>query len=439
MKRSIPTALGLAAAVSLVLTGCSSGDDGPSSDGSASSGPVTITLAGWSLATTPEFQTLADAFHAANPDVTVQVKEYDATNYDTQMTADLAAGSAPDIYVQKNLKNFSTYQTGNQLLDVSDVAAGLGDDVNGLSAYEVDGKTFAIPYRQDSWYLFYNKDLFAAAGVDDPDGSWTWDDYADAAEELTTALKASGSDALGTYQHSWQSTVQGFALAQTDGADLLSGDFGYLEPYYDRALSLQDAGAQVDFGTVTTNSLTYQAQFGTQKTAMMPMGSWYVATLIAQQASGDADTFQWGFAPAPQLDASTAGTDNTPVTFGDPTGLGINPAIDDSKVAAAKSFLAFAAGEAGSTALANIGITPATTNDAVTAAYFKVAGVPTDDLSQFAFSTHDTRPENPVSTSTAALQNILNDLHSSVMSGSASIDDAIGTAEGRAKNEVLNQ
>ena len=51
------------------------------------------------------------------------MKEYDAANYDTQMIADLAAGSAPDIYVQKNLKNFYTYQNGKQLLDVSDVAA----------------------------------------------------------------------------------------------------------------------------------------------------------------------------------------------------------------------------------------------------------------------------------------------------------------------------
>lgn len=64
---------------------------------------------------------------------------------------DLAAGTAPDMYVQKNLKNFFTYQDGGQLLDVSDVAEGLSDDVNGVSAYEVDGATYAIPYRQDAW------------------------------------------------------------------------------------------------------------------------------------------------------------------------------------------------------------------------------------------------------------------------------------------------
>ncbi|WP_234417955.1 hypothetical protein [Miniimonas sp. S16] len=81
----------------------------------------------------------------------MELKEYDATQYDTQMIADLAAGTAPDMYVQKNLKNFFTYQDGDQLLDVSDVAEGLSDDVNGVSAYEVDGATYAIPYRQDAW------------------------------------------------------------------------------------------------------------------------------------------------------------------------------------------------------------------------------------------------------------------------------------------------
>src|SRR3954447_12625110 len=173
MKRSIPAVLSAAVALSLVLAACG-GSDTPTA---AASGPVTITMAGWSLSSTPEFKTLADGFHAANPNITVQLKEYDAANYDTQMTADLAAGSAPDVYVQKNLKNFYTYQNGGQLVDVSDVARNLGTKVGGLADYQVNGKTYAIPYRQDSWVLFYNKALFDKAGVSYPDGSWTWDQY----------------------------------------------------------------------------------------------------------------------------------------------------------------------------------------------------------------------------------------------------------------------
>jgi multiple sugar transport system substrate-binding protein len=431
MKRSLSTVLGVAVAAAMVLSGCS--DDSGSSDPNA---PVTLTLAGWSLSTTPEFKTLADGFHAANPNVTVELKEYDATNYDTQMIADLSAHSAPDIYVQKNLKNYYTYESGKQLLDVSDVAGQLGDKVGGLKEYQVDGKTYAIPYRADSWVLYYNKALFDKAKVAYPDGSWTWADYVTASKNLTTGLKTAGSTALGDYEHTWQSTVQGFALAQTSGASLESGDYAYLKPYYGYVLDLQKAGAQADFGTATTNKLTYQAQFGKQQAAMMIMGTWYIATLLSQQAKGDADTFPWGIAPAPQRDASTAGTGKVPVTFGDPTGLGINPAIGKSKINAAKKFLAYAAGEQGAKALAGIGITPANTST-VADDFFTLKGMPTDAGSKFAFATHDVKPENPVSKYTAPLQNVLNDLHTAVMSGSKDIDSAIADAQKRAKSEVL--
>ncbi|WP_069386731.1 ABC transporter substrate-binding protein [Cellulosimicrobium cellulans] len=435
MKRTTPIAIGTAAVVALTLTACGGG--GESGDAAPAEGPVTLTLAGWSLSSTPEFQTLADAFHEENPDVTVEVQEYAAGNdYDTQMTADLAAGTAPDIYVLKNLKNFYTYQSGQQLLDVSDVASELDPETGGLDAYEAEGAHYAVPYRQDSWVLYYNQELFDQAGVAQPDGSWTWDDYTQAAKDLTTAFQGSGSTATGTYQHSWQSTVQGFALAQSEDAALDSGDYSFLEPFYERALDLQSSGAQPSYGTVTTNSLTYQAQFGTQQAAMMPMGTWYAATLISEQESGSADQFAWGMAPIPQADESTTGTDSTPVTFGDPTGLGINPAIDESKVQAAKDFLAFAAGEGGAEALAEIGITPALFSDSVVETFFSLEGVPTDDLSRFAFATHDTKPENPVAPSTAAVQNILNDLHTAVMSESTPIADAISEAESRASSEA---
>jgi multiple sugar transport system substrate-binding protein len=432
MKRSISTVLGIAVAASMVLTGCGSDDD------AAAGGPVKLSLAGWSLATTPEFKTLADGFHAANPDVTVEVKEYDAANYDTQMIADLSAGKAPDVFVQKNLKNFYTYQNGKQLLDVSDVAGQVGGKAGGIANYQVDGKTYAVPYRNDGWVLYYNKGLFDKAKVAYPDGSWTWDDYAAAAKKLTTALKSAGSNALGDYQHTWQSTVQGFAAAQTPGVNPESGDFSYLKPYYARSLDLQQSGAQASFGTATTNKLTYQAQFGKQQAAMMLMGTWYIATLISQQAKGDADTFEWGIAPAPQFDASTAGTSKTPVTFGDPTGLGINAGIAKAKVDAAKKFLAYAAGPQGAKALAGIGITPADTA-AVSADFFALKGVPTDELSKFAFGTHDIKPENPVSKHTAGLSNILNDMHTAVLSGTKDVDAAIAEAQTRAKNEVLNK
>ncbi|WP_217180886.1 ABC transporter substrate-binding protein [Streptomyces sp. AC495_CC817] len=425
MNRKILAAGSIAAVAALALAGCSgSTDAGESADPDA---PVTLTMSVWNLENTPEFKTLADAFSAEHPNITIELKEYDAAEYNTLVTADLAAGSGPDIITQKEVKYVTTFQEGGQLLDVSDVAVPKG--IKGADSYKVDGVAYAIPYRQDSSVLFYNKALFDSAGVEYPDGSWTWDDYQAAAEKLTTG------GVKGAYMHRWQSLVQGFANAQTDNSPL-DGDYGHLADYYERALDMQSAGLQVDFNTSTANQLTYQGEFGTQKSAMMLMGTWYVATLIAQQASGDANEFEWGIAPAPQLDSKTAGTDKTPITYGDPTGFGINAGVDETKAAAAKEFLEFAASEEGAQALAAIGNTPAFTNDAIVETFFSVEGAPSDDLSKFAWSGTKVVAENPTSSKTAAIQGILGDLHTAIMSGSTSIDDAIKTAEDRVKNEV---
>lgn len=424
MNRKFALAGGLAVVATLTLAACSGGTEPAPSTDPDSQQPITLTLSAWSVETTPEFTTLADAFHAKNENVTIELKEYDPAEYNTLVTADLAAGSGPDIITQKEVKFVTTFQEGGQLLDVSDVA--LPDGIGGVDSYTIDGASYAVPYRQDSWVLFYNKALFDAAGVDYPDGSWTWADFDAAAAELTDgAVK-------GSYMHRWQSVVQGFSNAQT-GTDILQGDYSSMKAYYDRVLALQDDGAQIDFNTSSANQLTYQGEFGTQKAAMLPMGTWYTATLIAQQASGESNDFEWGIAPIPQLSASTTGT---PVTFGDPTGFGINANIDSAKAAAAKEFLAFAASEEAAQLLAGIGITPALTNDTVAETYFGVDGAPTDDLSKFAWSTNEVLPENPTSSKTAAIQGILGDMHTAIMSGSTDVDAAITDAQNRVANEV---
>ncbi|GAB3261309.1 ABC transporter substrate-binding protein [Kineosporia babensis] len=428
-SRSRPTRFAaLLAVAALTATGCSSGDSADAD------GPVTLTVAGWSIATTPEFKLLAESFEKTNPDVTVEIKEYDAANYDTQMTADLSAGSAPDLYPIKCLCTFSTYQGGGQLLDVSDVAEGLDETVKtAVEPYTVDGASYAIPYREDGWYLFYNKDMFEQAKAELPNGQWTWDNFAQAAQQLSTA---DGADA-GTYNHVWPSAVQGFANAQSANGyqDFLAGNFAFMEPFYQRALALQESGAAVDYNTATTNSLTYQSEFGTQKVPMMLMGSWYIGTLIAQQESGDAEKFEWGFAPAPQVDTSTL---DAPVTFGGPTGMGINAGIDENKVAAAKEFLTYISGAEGASTLAEIGITPANTSETVAESLFSVEGVPTDELSRSTFTNHVIRPEVPVSENTATINTILTDAHTAIMSGSSDVTGALEKAKQEFGNQIGN-
>ncbi|WP_456286051.1 extracellular solute-binding protein [Microbacterium sp. JZ70] len=426
MKRAIGGSILLVGA--LTLSGCGGAEP------SAAGGDQTLTVSAWSLETTPEFQVLADGFEKANPGVEVELVNYEAAQYDTLVTADLAAGKGPDIITQKSIQSLTTFQQGGQLRDVS--AVPLPEGIGGAPAYEIDGVRYAVPYRQDSWVLFYNRALFDAAGVEYPDGTWTWDDYEDAARRLTEGLDAAGSTAKAVFQHTWQSVVQSMATAQTDGADFLSGDYAYMVPYYERTLALQEAGAQESYNTVTASQLTYQGEFGRQKSAMMLMGSWYVATLMTQRAAGEADEFEWGIAPAPQADETATGTAAEPVTFGNPTGFGINAALDEGELETAEAFLEYAASEEAALELAGIGITPALLSDAVVDAYFSVEGAPQDELSRFAVQTHETVPEVPTSPATSPVWNILADMHSAILSGSADVDDAIAEAESRVDAEV---
>ncbi len=53
-------------------------------------------------------------------------------------------------------------------------------------AYTFDGQLYGLPTDLDMGVLFYNKDLFAKAGLPEPTQDWTWDDLATAAKSLTS-------------------------------------------------------------------------------------------------------------------------------------------------------------------------------------------------------------------------------------------------------------
>lgn len=426
-RRSLLGAAALSTST-LGLASCGSGEAERNADGQ-----IELTMAAWSIDTTPEFTTVIDGFEAAHPDVTITLKEYSADDYDTQLTTDLSASSAPDVFPLKNLTPYYYYQSNGALADLTEQASALREDGNiDVDILDLDGGIYSLPYRQDSWVVYYNKEMFAAAGIDEPDGNWTWDDFADMAEELTTALEGTDYTAKGSYMHNWQSIVQSFALAQTEGADLASGDLSFMAPYYERLLAMQEAGSTETFSTVDSQSLSYQAQFGTQKAAMMPMGTWYIATLLAQRESGDADVFEWGMAPAPQQ-TSGAG----PITFADPTTLAINAELSGEKLDAAQTFLDYIVSEECSKSLAEIGITPSYFSDEVVETIFALDGMPDDELSRAAFADTEVKAENPIGEFTNDIVTILEDTHSEILTESSPVDVALSAAEEQIDNEGL--
>ncbi|RVX47637.1 carbohydrate ABC transporter substrate-binding protein (CUT1 family) [Nonomuraea polychroma] len=423
VRHPLVKALATAAALSLAVTACG-GSAEPAAGGD---GNVTLSVTVWNMAKTPEFKALFDAFEAANPGIKIKPVDILADDYAEKVTTMLAGGDKSDVITMKNVTDYSRYSSRGQLQEITDLAkSGDAAKLAGLDAFDVSGKYFALPYRQDFWLLYYNKTYLDKAGVKAPE-TLTWDEYAKLAQQLTK--DEGGKKVYGTYHHTWRSVVQAISAAQT-GGDQLSGEYSFFTDQYNVALGLQKAGATLDFGTAMAQKSDYKTMFETGATAMLPMGTWYIAALMEAKKSGKTDV-DWALAPMPQRPGGSGVT-----TFGSPTAFAVNKKAEHAD--AAKKFVQFAASKAGAEAISKVGVVPALQSPEITSAYFALDGMPTDEVSKKAFEPDKVNLEMPVSENTSDIDTILKEEHELIMVGDKSVADGIKSMNERVKSEVLN-
>ena len=130
------------------------------------------------------YMKLAEEFHAANPDVTVEVKKIGS--YQT-----LAEGADAFVSGLSLLANIN-YLDNLQPLDnlIARESAEFVEDYlpQTLDAVRYRGRIIALPAELDTAVIFYNKDLFDEAGIPYPEAGWTWDDFLAAAKAMTKPL-----------------------------------------------------------------------------------------------------------------------------------------------------------------------------------------------------------------------------------------------------------
>ncbi|MEU3349762.1 extracellular solute-binding protein [Streptomyces sp. NPDC006700] len=408
-----------AIALALLTAGCSSGGSDTTADGKK-----VLRVALWNYDQTPEFKALIDGFKAKYPDIEVRPVDILSDDYSEKVTTMLAGGDTTDVLTMKTLTDYARFGTRGQLQSVNDEVGKLDKaKYGGLDAYDMNGEYYALPYRQDFYVLYYNKSLLKDSGADL--SKLTWSDYAALAKRQT---KGSGaSKVYGTYQHTWRSLVQAIAAAQT-GGDLLGGDYGFFKDQYAMALDLQKSGAAMSWATANSQKVTYKTMFTTDKTVLMPMGTWFAAVLVQEKAAGDFKD-DWGMAPLPQMTV-----DGKATTFGAPTAFAINKKAKNSD--AARKFLSFASGPDGAAAVAKVGITPSYTDEAIMDTYFSVQGMPTDDLTKKAMRPDTVKLEMPISEKSSDVDTILTEEHQLVMTGEKSVDQGIKEMNSRVKSEV---
>jgi N,N'-diacetylchitobiose transport system substrate-binding protein len=183
--------LALASAAMLGIAACSSGSPSvapPASSGTGSSPsaapPASAearTLTVWLMngsASDDLVKQLNTEFEAAHPGVTVKYEVQQWNGIVSRLNGALAAPQPPDVVETGNTQT-ANYAAAGALLDVTDKRADLGGGTSGdgSSADELwlgglndssmwDGKLFAVPFYAGNRIVIYNKDQFAAAGID---------------------------------------------------------------------------------------------------------------------------------------------------------------------------------------------------------------------------------------------------------------------------------
>ncbi|MFD8252015.1 extracellular solute-binding protein [Streptomyces werraensis] len=172
------SALGLAA----VLSGCGVG--GASSD-------VTLTLVaadygnGAADSSKKYWGDLVERYESDHPDVDIDVSVYSWNDVDRKVKEMVDAGDPPDM---AQIGAYADYASQGLLYRAGDLLSipVQADFLSQLSAAgEVNSVQYGMPFAASTRLLFYNKALFAEAGLTPPE---TWDELVECAE----ALKANG-------------------------------------------------------------------------------------------------------------------------------------------------------------------------------------------------------------------------------------------------------
>lgn len=142
-------------------------------------------------------------FEKAHPGIHVEFIH--AANYNDKLKTMMAAGTSPDVmYI--DVGSYAAYAEQGVLLDLEPFLNDI--DLSDffpllVEAFRYKGKLYGLPKDCSTYMLYYNQDLFDAAGLAYPDSTWTWEDVRRAALLLTRDFEGDGRiDQFGFY--SWE-------------------------------------------------------------------------------------------------------------------------------------------------------------------------------------------------------------------------------------------
>ena len=260
--------------------------------------PVTITFSSW-VSNTKGMKKLYAKFEAEHPNIKVTFQDVPAEESEKKLTTQVAGGNPPDAaYVDAS--NIATFAPRKALVDLESYMARSEttkptDFVDAFKAQAtVDGQMYGLPFDGETTGLFYRKDLFAAAGINEPPK--TWDEFTAAAQKLTDpAKKQYGFQVFAPeaeyYFYPWLWQNGGELLSPDEKTFLLNNDAGKQAADYYVGLAKYSSPDYLN-----SNSYDARVGFAQGQIGMYMAGSWFAGTLDEEFPKIHE---QWAAAPLP--------------------------------------------------------------------------------------------------------------------------------------------
>ena len=324
---------------------------------------------------------------------------------------------------------YSSAIVKNQLMDIGDLIAKDNTDLtpygNVIDEMKLDGKLYGLPYRDDYWILYYNKDLFDKANIPYPTNDWTWDDFRTTARKLTSG---EGTDKkYGAYIHTWSKCYYMMGLLKGQG-NIVEGDYSIFRDGFQFLYDIQtkDKSAQ-DYATNKSLSAHYRGLFEQGIIGMAPMGTWFTGMLITDKKDGK-HNINWDVVKLPKLQGQ-----------GDATMGAVTPMVINAKSGntdAAWTLMKYICGKEGATILAQNLMMPGYRDDDVLSSYYSVEGSPAGG--QEALKTSKIYLDIPVSKNSPLLQSMIDEEVQLFATGNKSVDDVVKEMNDR-RTEILQK
>ena len=316
--RALQALAGLAA-LTFALAACGGGGGGGSASSALTAkGPITV----WYSNNEQEVawgKAMVSAWNAAHPDQTVTGQEIPAGKSSEEVIgAAITAGTAPCLIFNTAPSAVGQFQRQGGLVNLATFPDGASyiTDRSGPVADQykaADGGFYQLPWKSNPVMIFYNKDLFAKAGLDkDHPALSTYADFLAAAKKI----KDSGAAPYAIYP----APTSEFYQSQFDFMPLYAAASGGKSIVTDGKATFTDP-AGIDVATFWKSLYaggyagkeTYQGDsFGDKKAAMAIVGPWAIAVYKGK--------VNWGSVPVPTKDGIAA--DQT-YTFSDAKNVGL--------------------------------------------------------------------------------------------------------------------